>query len=161
MHTATMEAAAMRDKRDINDLSGLRAGLYVRVSKADPKSKDRFRQTGQEKSTEDQAELGRQWAVRQGAVVADVYSDPDISASRFALKKNRPQFERMVADITAGKLDLIWFWELSRSSRRLGVFASLRDLCRDHGVLWVIRDRVYDMDSYADVMTLGLLSVIG
>ena len=114
----------------------------------------------QEKSTCDQAAVGREWAARAGAAVADTYSDPDISASRFT-KKNRPQFDRMIADVQAGKLDLIWFWELSRSQRRLDVFASLRDLCREKGVLWVIRDRVYDPASYADMMTLGMLSVIG
>src|SRR6266566_249527 len=64
-------------------------------------------------------------------------------------------------DIEAGELDVVWFWELSRSQRRLDVFARLRDLCREQSVLWVIRDRVYDPTNYADMMTLGMLSVIG
>jgi site-specific DNA recombinase len=147
-------------RRDLTNLTGLRAGLYCRVSRVDEKNKDRLAETGQEKSTEDQEAVGREWVSRQGAVVADIYSDPHRSASRFATKA-RENFDRLLADIEAGQLDLIWFWELSRSSRRLGVFADLRDMCRSKGVLWVIRDRVYDPASYADMMTLGMLSVIG
>jgi len=47
----------------------------------------------------------------------------------------------MVAEVEAGRLDVLWFWEISRQQRRLDVFARLRDLCRERGVLWVIRDR--------------------
>jgi site-specific DNA recombinase len=156
-----MEAAVRKPaKRNITDLAGARAGLYCRVSQVSERNRDDYRATGQEKSTEDQEAVGREWADRVGAVVAEVYSDPGRSASRFATKA-RENFDRLVGDIKAGKLDLIWFWELSRSQRRLGVFAELRDLCRDMGVLWVIRDRVYDPDNYGDMMTLGMLSVVG
>ena len=102
--------------RDTNDLAGLRTGLYVRVSKMATRVGLVTTAGVQEKSTGDQAAVGREWAARAGAAVADTYSDPDISASRFT-KKNRPQFDRMIADVQAGKLDLIWFWELSRSQR--------------------------------------------
>jgi site-specific DNA recombinase len=149
-----------RTKRNITDLKGARAGLYCRVSQVSERNRDDYRTTGQEKSTEDQEAVGREWAHREGATVAEVYSDPGRSASRFATKA-RENFDRLIGDIKAGKLDLIWFWELSRSQRRLGVFAELRDLCRDMGVLWVIRDRVYDPDNYGDMMTLGMLSVVG
>ena len=138
-------------RRDVNDLTDLRGGIYCRVSQ------DR---DGTEKSTEDQEAEGRRWSGRQHVLLAEVYRDNDRSASRFATK-DRPEFDRLLGDIEAGKLDVVWFWELSRSQRRLDVFASLRDLCRDMGVLWVIRDRVYDPANYADMMTLGMLSVIG
>jgi DNA invertase Pin-like site-specific DNA recombinase len=138
-------------RRDISDLTDLRAGMYCRVSQ------DR---DGTEKSTEDQEAEGRRWAERQHVLLAEVYRDNDRSASRFATRQ-REDFTRMMADLAAGKLDVLWFWELSRSQRRLDVFAKLRDLSRDMGVLWVIRDRVYDPGNYADMMTLGMLSVIG
>ena len=66
----------------------------------------------------------------------------------------------MLADIRAGKLDLVWFWELSRSQRKLGVFADLRDLCRDHSVLWAVGDTIYDTTRYEDMMLLGVLSIV-
>jgi len=138
-------------KRDPNDVRDLRVALYCRVSQ------DR---DGTEKSVNEQEQEGRRWVTEHLALLADVYRDADLSASRFTTKQ-RPDFERLLRDIRSGKLDVVWFWELSRSSRRLGVFAELRDLCRDQGVLWVIRDRVYDPNDYAGMMTLGMLSVIG
>src|SRR6266567_721830 len=140
-------------RRDINDLSDLRVGLYCRVS---------LDKGGTEKSVDDQEAVGRQWVERAGAKLEErhVYRDADRSASRFATKQ-RENFNRLLGDIEAGELDVVWFWELSRSQRRLDVFARLRDLCREQSVLWVIRDRVYDPTNYADMMTLGMLSVIG
>jgi site-specific DNA recombinase len=138
-------------KRDTTNLTDLRVGLYVRVS---------LDQDDSGKSTDDQEAVGREWVGKVGAVLVDVYSDRDRSASRYATKE-REEFTRLLGDIEAGKLDAVWFWELSRSQRRLDVFAKLRDLCRGMGVLWVIRDRVYDPSAYADMMTLGMLSVIG
>jgi site-specific DNA recombinase len=91
---------------------------------------------------------------------ADTYADPDMSASRFATKKNRPEFERMVADVKAGKLDVLWFWEISRQQRRLDVFAGLRDMCRGHGVLWVMRDRVADPADSKDPLLAGIQSMM-
>jgi site-specific DNA recombinase len=142
----------VRATRELTDLKDLRVGLYCRVSQDED---------GSGKSTGDQEHVGREWVERVGASLVDCYVEVGSrSASRFATKE-REQFSRLLADIRAGRLEAVWFWELSRSQRRLDVFASLRDLCRDQGVLWVIRDRVYDPSAYADMMTLGMLSVIG
>jgi site-specific DNA recombinase len=151
-------------KRDLTDLAGLRAGLYVRVSKDPDPNKTRRKKEEAEKytakQTQDQKGDGVKWAAQARAVVADSYNDSDISASRFSYK-DRPEFNRLVADVKSGKLDIIWFWELTRQQRKLGVFVELRDLCRDRGVLWVIRDRVYDLNNHADLLMLGFLSVMG
>jgi site-specific DNA recombinase len=56
---------------------------------------------------------------------------------------------------------VVWFWELSRSQRRLDVFAQLRNLCRERGVLWVVAGRVYDLTNYGDLMALGFQAVNG
>jgi DNA invertase Pin-like site-specific DNA recombinase len=138
-------------RTNTTDLTDLRVGLYCRVSL----DKD---DTG--KSTTDQVEIGREWAARVGAVVVDEYVElGSRSASRFATK-DREQFTRLLADIEAGdKLDAIWFWEQSRSSRRLGVFAELRDSCRRMGVLWVERDRVIDPSDKDDMMMAGFKAI--
>lgn len=145
---------------DKEHLEGLRAGLYARVSVARDKNGRDPGEIITDKSTEDQETDGRRFAGRRRLAVARVYKDPDISASRFARKKERPEFNQMLADIRAGKLDLIWFWELSRQQRRLAVFADLRDLCRDHGVLWAVGDTIYDPRRYEDMMLLGVLSIV-
>jgi site-specific DNA recombinase len=153
-----MEAATMaRQRRDTSDLRGLRTGVYLRVSRAD---KDDKKFLDAERSTATQRRVFGEWAERSGVTLTDEYPDPDISASRFAVKKNRPEFERMRADVKAGKLDVLWFWELSRQQRRLSVFADLRDLCRDMGVLWVVRDRVADPANSKDMLLAGIQSMI-
>ncbi|HEX6758633.1 MAG TPA: recombinase family protein [Propionibacteriaceae bacterium] len=138
-------------RTNTTDLTDLRVGLYCRVSL----DKD---DTG--KSTTDQRDVGRRWAADHGAIVVDEYIEPGSrSASRFATK-DREEFDRLVADIEAGRLDAIWFWEQSRSSRRLGVFAELRDSCRQMGVLWVERDRVVDPNDNSDMLSAGFKALI-
>jgi site-specific DNA recombinase len=163
MHTATMETAAMGTsgngrkrtrraaKRDITDLVDLKVGLYCRVSL----DKD---DTG--KSTTDQAAIGREWAEKVGAVIVGEYIEPgSMSGSRYATKA-REEYARLLADIGDGKLDAVWFWEQSRTSRRLDVFAELRNLCRDMGVLWVERDRVIDPNDNNDMLSAGFKALI-
>jgi site-specific DNA recombinase len=157
-----METATMRQRsptRDVSDLTGLRAGVYLRVSRADRDDK-RKPTLDEERSTSTQRRIFDEWAARTGVLLAGEYADPDMSASRFANRKNRPEFERMVADVQAGKLDVLWFWEISRQQRRLDVFADLRDLCRDHGVLWVFRDRVADPANSSDMLLAGIQSMM-
>lgn len=146
-------------RRDHSDLTGLRTGVYLRVSRADKEDK-RKPTLEEERSTRTQRRIFDEWAARAGVEFAGEYADPDMSASRFAVKKNRPEFERMVADVKAGKLDVLWFWEVSRQQRRLDVFADLRDLCRDKGVLWVFRDRVADPADMGDMLTIGIQTMI-
>lgn len=138
-------------KRDLNDLRDLRVALYCRVS---------LDKAGDEKSVDDQEAEGLRWIDRHQAVLVDTYRDPNRSASRFATKQ-RENFNRLLDDIEAGKLDdgAVWFWEASRSQRRLDVFAALRDLCRDHGVLWVIRDRVQDPANTDDMAMAGVQAI--
>lgn len=138
-------------RRDLSNLAGLRVALYCRASDDD---------SGTEKSVDDQEGVGRGWADRNGCVVVDVYKDNDRSASRFATK-DREDFERLMEDLRAGRIDVLWIWEVSRSQRMLRVYADLRDLCRDRGIPWVVRDRVYDLNNYMDVATLGIFAVHG
>jgi DNA invertase Pin-like site-specific DNA recombinase len=141
-----MRARWTREKRDLRNLTGLRFGLYARASH-DP--------TGRGKSVTDQMTVGRRDIEGLGGVVAGEYDrDNDRSASRYGTKA-REDFERLLADIEAGKLDGVWFWDLSRSQRRLDVYVKLRDLCRDKGVLWLIGGRAYDLSNYMDLQALG------
>src|SRR5215207_5125979 len=140
-----------RPRTNNTDMADLRVGLYCRVS---------LDKDDSGKSTTDQAAIGREWAEKVGAVVAGEYIEPGSrSASRFATKA-RDEFDRLVADIEASKLDAIWFWEQSRSSRRLDVFAQLRDSCRKMGVLWVERDRVVDPNDNSDMLSAGFKALM-
>jgi DNA invertase Pin-like site-specific DNA recombinase len=126
----------VRQRRDLHDLAGLRCGLYSRASQ--------FTRRTPDKSVSDQDADGVHWAGANGVVIAGNYIDNDRSASRFA-KRAREDFARLCADIAAEKLDIIWFFDVSRGAREMGVFIPLRDLCREKNVLMVVGGQVLDM----------------
>jgi DNA invertase Pin-like site-specific DNA recombinase/DNA-binding IclR family transcriptional regulator len=143
-------------RRDRNNLVGARVGLYARVSQVNRRQNDRALR---ERSTDQQEAEGREWVQRVSAELVGVYTDAGISASRYT-RKVRQSFERLLADVEAGRLDLVWFWEWSRAQRDLRVFARLVHLCLDTGVLIAIRDRVYDVADYGDVTMLGVQNIL-
>jgi site-specific DNA recombinase len=155
--------APKRPKRDLSDLTGLRVALYCRVSQ----EKDSGDRATREKSVDEQEAEGLQWVARHGAKLvrcgcgcgADSYRDSDRSASRYATKE-RVHYKRLCADIEAGLVGAVWFWEQSRSSRQLRGFTELRDICREQHVLWIIRDKVQDPDDYRDMTLAAIQAVI-
>ncbi|MFI6496423.1 recombinase family protein [Nonomuraea typhae] len=126
-----------------------RLALYLRESKS---------KTGQEVRSQEGA--GRRWAAANDCVIPEdaIYIDDDRSASTYA-RKAREEFERLMADIDAGLYDLVWFWSLSRSQRRLDMYVRLRDLCRARGVNWVINRKRYDLSNPMDLQSLGISAV--
>jgi site-specific DNA recombinase len=131
---------------------GKRAGLYLRESKV--------RLKGSTNEVDSQRATGRRWAEKNGFAIPDgcVYVDNDISASAFATKA-RPDYQRLCRDIAAGKMDLVWFANQSRSQRELDQFVELRRLCRAHDVNWVINNRIKNLNDYIDVTALAINAV--
>jgi DNA invertase Pin-like site-specific DNA recombinase len=106
----------------------MHAGVYLRQSR----DRDLDEETGEKKGLaiarqrEDCLRLCRE----RGWEVAEEYPDNDFSAYS---GKRRPQYERMLADIEAGKLDAVVVWDLDRLHRRpieLEQFIDLADRCR-------------------------------
>jgi DNA invertase Pin-like site-specific DNA recombinase len=108
----------------------LRAGNVGRVSKDDSKSKNDERPA---RSVGEQHNENRAVADSNGWIITEEYEDVQ-SASRFAAKA-RKDWPRLVADVGAGKLDVVIFWETSRGSRIAKVWIEFVDLCRDRGVM--------------------------
>ncbi len=138
-----------KPKLDPNNLTGLRVGLYCRVS-SDPHDT--------QKSVGDQEADGLGWVDRVGAHLVETYIDNDRSASRFR-DKEREEFERLLDDIRADKLDLVWVWEQSRLTRVLSEFAAFCDLCLDNEVLFAIGNKVIEPGS-SDMMTSGIMGAV-
>lgn len=84
------------------------------------------------------------------------YEDNDISASRFTTAA-RDDWARLLADLDAGLLDVIWLWESSRGDRKNTGWSAFLDLCRDRGVLIYVEThgRAYDMRNARDWKTLA------
>lgn len=129
---------------------GQRLGIYTRASVLSRKVKD--------KSVDDQDAAGVAWGVAQKCDIVENYIDNDRSASRYATR-DREDFERARNDVKSGRIQMLWFWDLSRATRELETFASFRNLCRKHGVWWVIRDRVFDLNNATDAESLGQTAV--
>ncbi|ONI85699.1 hypothetical protein ALI22I_28475 [Saccharothrix sp. ALI-22-I] len=82
------------------------------------------------------------------------YSDY-VSASRFG-KKKRSDWGKLVADVKAGRLDVVVMWDLSRGDRTVSSWAEFVDLCRERGVLIhaTAHSRTYDARVPRDWRTL-------
>jgi DNA invertase Pin-like site-specific DNA recombinase len=120
-----------------------RAGIYARQSH------------GNVKSITEQIDACRADAGAQGARVVEVYEDTT-SASRYA-RKARPDHVRLLADIAAGKLDVVVLWEPSRGDRDLTSWSGFLDACRKAGVKIRVTDhgRTYDVSQAREWRTLA------
>ncbi|MBN6037451.1 recombinase family protein [Amycolatopsis sp. 195334CR] len=89
-----------------------------------------------------------------------VRRDDGISASKYAKKKKRPDWELVMASIEAGEIDILLIWELSRASRDRMVFAALFAACEENDVKIGIGGRVYDLANEEDAFLLDLLAAL-
>lgn len=111
------------------------AAIYARVSQD-----KRSGRSVAEQENESQAAC-----VLNGWAIAEVFRDNDISASRFTTK-TRPGWARLVADLEAGRFDVLVLWEPSRGSRDLTAWAVLLDACRRHRVLVHVTSHAHTYD---------------
>ena len=88
------------------ELAACRAALYVRLSKEDENE-------GPSESVSNQRSLLEAFVRAHRLSVYDTYIDDGWSGTRF----DRPAFRRMIADIEAGKVNLVITKDLSRLGR--------------------------------------------
>jgi DNA invertase Pin-like site-specific DNA recombinase len=101
----------------------IRAACYCRIS-SDPKDK----RGGVDRQQEDTAAL----CELKGWHVAGVYIDNDKSASN---GKHRPEWERLLADVEAGKIDAVAAWDQDRVNRMMDDFQRYKKLFIKRGIL--------------------------
>jgi DNA invertase Pin-like site-specific DNA recombinase len=99
----------------------VRAGCYCRIS-SDPKDK----RQGVERQREDTSAV----CEVKGWTVAGFYIDNDRSASN---GKTRPEWDRLLADINAGKIDAIVVWNQDRGWRQMSELEDLRKFFKKLG----------------------------
>ena len=99
----------------------MRAVIYARYSSENQR----------EASIEDQVEVCRRYAERQGWTVADTYEDRAVSGASMLA---RPGFQRMLADAEARKFDIIVCEAIDRLGRRLADVADVYDRLSFRGI---------------------------
>ncbi|MFE0132056.1 recombinase family protein [Streptomyces sp. NPDC059037] len=109
-----------------------------------------------ERSIPEQHDDNGRAAEREGVTLGQPYQDQG-SASRYAVRA-RDDFARLMSDLendTFGA-DLLWLWESSRGSRRVGEWVLLIELCEERGVCVYVttHGRVYDPADPRDRRTL-------
>lgn len=118
--------------------------IYGRASR-DPKKKGR--------SVADQINSGRDLCDTYNWPVVEVFDqDVDRSASRHA-RRQRKDFEALLAAIEANKGRIVVAWEASRYYRDIEAYIRLRNACMAASVLLCYNGQVYDLSKREDRKT--------
>ena len=122
--------------------STYKAALYMRLSKDDDG-------TPESASITTQRKMLRSYAADQGFQVFDEYVDDGWSGTNF----DRPDFKRMIADIEAGKVNLVLTKDLSRLGRDYITAGQYTEIYfPSKGVRYIAINDGYDSDSpYTDI----------
>jgi DNA invertase Pin-like site-specific DNA recombinase len=110
-----------------------------------PKKRKRGAAPAFEKSTEQQGDENAAAAAVRGWTIAETYRDDGLSASRYATRA-RDEYERLLADLEAGKIDVLILWESSRGSRQVSEWIKMLEIIEEHGVRIYVtnQDQIYD-----------------
>lgn len=110
----------------------LRVAIYIRVS-TDKQVKDGD-------SMRDQLATGQKYIdSHENMILVDTYIDDGISGQ----KLKRDDFQRLIDDVRAGRIDLIIFTRLDRWFRNLRHYLNTQDILDKHGVSWAAIEQPY------------------
>ena len=90
----------------------MKAAIYCRLSEED---RNKVNKEDDSTSIVNQKTMLLQYAINQGWEIYDIYSDDDYTGA----DRNRPQFNRLLADAKARKFDIILCKTQSRFTREL------------------------------------------
>ena len=108
------------------------AALYIRVSTEQQKDGDSLRE---------QQETLQEYARQKGYVVHSIYIDDGVSGQ----KLNRSEFQRLMQDVEARKIDIILFTKLDRWFRSMRHYLNTQATLEKYGVAWTaVRQDYYD-----------------
>ena len=123
-----------------------RVGIYTRISQDRHESDSIKRQDAE----------AQQHAKSQGWDVVDTYADQGLSASKKHVK--RPQYERLLADVRAGVIDVILVWKIDRLTRQPRQIEDVIELVHATGVRLVSMNDPVDTSSETGLLALRMFS---
>jgi len=106
-------------------------------------------------SIEAQTKILDDWAQRNGLRIVDHYIDAGISARKSMAK--RPELQRLLSDVRAGKIDLIIFTKIDRWFRQLSGYYQVQDILDKHKVAWKTILEDYDTTTSSGRLKLNIL----
>src|SRR4029453_47796 len=125
----------------------VRAGIYIRISRARRELLDAQRQEPP----------CRAFCADHGWQVVEVYTDDNRSAWKKGIR--RDDFERMLADVRAGKIDAIVSWQADRLLRRVEDAGAIITIAKQYGVIIANVDGALDLGTAAGRKRLYDLAV--
>lgn len=126
----------------------MRVALYARVSTED--------QVRHGLSIEAQIAALDEWA--KDKTIVDHYIDPGISARKPASK--RPDLQRLLRDVEAGKIDLIAFTKLDRWTRAVKEYHKVQEILDKHHVAWRAIQEDYETETAAGRFKVNIMLAI-
>jgi len=131
-------------------LTGMDVGVYTRLSLAKTTAE------ATDEAVDRQEARCRALADAKGWHVAEIYSDVDVGAYRAPGKRTpppRPEFERMLADLEAGRISGVVFAKLDRLVRDHGDFERVLAVCEAHkAVLASVADPLDTSSPHGEAM---------
>lgn len=125
----------------------IRAGLYIRVSTDE--------QVLHGLSLENQKDALTAYAKAHNMQIVDVYADEGITA-RKALNK-RLQFQRLIKDVQAGKIDLILVTKLDRWFRNIKDYHNTQEILEKHNCNWRTIYESYDTSTSSGRLHINIM----
>jgi len=104
-------------------------------------------------SLDAQREACADYAKRQGWTVVATYDDGGFTGANI----DRPAFQRLLADVDAGKLDVVVVYKVDRLSRSLLDFARVLERFNDHNVSFVSVTQNFSTANALGKLTLNML----
>lgn len=116
-------------------------------------------------STEEQAIYGlsieaqtarlEAWVKESGNKLVEIYTDAGVSARKPASK--RPALQRLLADVRAGKGDMIVFTKLDRWFRNISEYYKVQEVLEQHHVDWKTIQEDYDTTSASGRLKINIM----
>ncbi len=125
-------------------------GLYIRVSTEE--------QAVYGLSIEAQIAALDEWSQKERVKVVDHYIDAGLSARKPAIK--RPELQRLLRDVEAGKIDLVVFTKLDRWFRSVGEYYKVQEVLEKHNVNWKTIHEDYDTLSAAGRLKINIMLAV-
>src|SRR6202011_3227137 len=131
-----------------------RANCVARSTRANPPRKDSiWSSTRWMPSARPARPISLASARKDGGLVEDRYDDGGVSGGTL----ERPALKRLLADVEAGKIDVVLVYKIDRLSRSMLDFLKLVETFERHGVTFVSITQAFNTTSSMGRRTLNML----